>query len=105
MLDRNGFSFAKTVKKTKKQTINGVHTDVEYEETQVHHVPWQSVTRIDPYLKETFIGDLYGVRLLFLTSRVVFAQLMNYNTELDLYCDNYEEVTHVVAALHTLMKR
>ena len=105
VLDKNGFSFAKTVKKTKKQTINGVSTDVEYEETQVHHVPWQSVTRIDPYLKGTFIGDLYGVQLQFTSSKVVSALRQNISAELDLYCDNYEELTHVVAALHTLMGR
>lgn len=105
VLDKNGFSFAKTVKKTKKQTIDGVTAEAEYEETQVHHVPWQSVTRIDPYLKETFIGDLYGARLLFLTGRVVFAQRMNFNTELDLYCDNQEELSYLVAALQTLMGR
>ena len=105
VLDKNGFSFAKTVKKTKKQTVNGVTADVEYQETQVHHVPWQSVTRIDPYLKETFIGDLYGVQLQFTSSKVVSALRQNISAKLDLYCDNYEKLTHVVAALHTLMGR
>ena len=105
VLDERGFSFAKTEKVEREQTINGVKTTVEHEETQVHHVAWQSVTRIDPYLKETFMGDLYGVRLLFLTSRVVFAQRMNFHTELNLYCDNYEELSSVVAALKTLIKR
>lgn len=105
VLDKNGFSFAKTVKKTKKQTVNGISADVEYQETQVHHVPWQSVTRIDPYLKETFIGDLYGVQLKFTSSKVVSALRQNIRSELDLYCDSYEELTHVVAALHILMGR
>lgn len=105
VLDKNGFSFAKTVKKTKKQTVNGVTAEVEYEETQVHHVPWQSVTRIDPYLKETFIGDIYGVQLQFTSSKVVSALRQNISSKLDLYCDNYEELTHAVTALHTLMGR
>jgi len=85
VLDKNGFSFAKTVKKTKKQTINGVTSEIEYE--------------------ETFIGDLYGVQLQFTSSKVVSALRQNISAELDLYCDNYEELTHVVAALHTLMGR
>lgn len=105
VLDEKGFSFAKTEKVEKEQVINGLKTTVELEETQVHHVAWQSVTRIDPYLKETFIGDLYGVRLLFLTGRVVFAQRMNFNTELNLYCDNHEELSYLVAALQTLIKK
>ena len=104
VLDERGFSFAKTEKVEKEQTINGVKAIVEHEETQVHHVAWQSITRIDPYLKETFIGDLFGVRLLFLTNRLVFAQRMNFSTELNLYCDDYEELTYMVAALQTLMK-
>lgn len=105
VVDEKGFSFAKTEKVEEVQTIDGVETTVEYEQTQVYHVAWQSINRIDPYLKQTFIGDLYGVRLLFLTSRVVFAQRMDFSTELDLYCSNYEELSYVVAALQTLMKK
>ncbi len=105
VLDTKGFSFAKTVKKKKKRKSNGITAIVEYEEAQVHHVSWQSVNRIDPYLKETFIGELYGVQLQFTSSRVVSSLRQNISAELDLYCDNYEELTRVVAALQTLIAK
>lgn len=104
VLDTKGFSFVKTVKKKKKRKSNGITAIVEYEEAQVHHVSWQSVNSIDPYLKETFIGDLYGVQLQFTSNRVVSTLRQKISTNLDLYCDNYEELAHVVAALHTLMR-
>lgn len=102
VLDTKGFSFTKTVKKIKKQKKNGLTANVEYQEAQVHHVSWHSVNRIDPYLKETFIGDLYGVQLQFISSKVVSNLRQRISTNLDLYCDNLDELTRVVAALQTL---
>ncbi len=102
-LDTRGFSFTKTVKKTRKRKASGITGNVEYQEIQVHRAPWQSVFRIDPYLKETFIGDLYGVELKFISIKTVSGLQEEISTNLDLFCDDYEEMTRIVAALQTLI--
>ena len=76
---------------------------MEFDETRIQQVAWQSIAKLEPYLKNTIIGDLYGVRLELIASNYISGTRYDSGTELNLYCDNYNDLASVVAALQTLI--
>jgi len=103
MIDGKGFGFAKTDTVTKKVKFKGEIIEIEFDETRIQQVAWQSIAKLEPFLKNTIIGDLYGVRLELLASNYISAPRYGGSTELNLYCGNYNDLTAVVAALQTLI--
>lgn len=86
--------------------IKGEIVEIEFDETRIQQVAWQSISNLEPYLKNTIIGDLYGVRLELIASNYLSTtQYGSSGTELNLYCGNYDDLTMVVAALQTLIGR
>ena len=68
MIDGKGLSFAKTDTVKKKIKFKGEIVEIEFDETRIQQVAWQSISKLEPYLKNTIVGDLYGVRLELLAS-------------------------------------
>ena len=103
MIDGKGLSFAKTDTVKKKIKFKGEIVEIEFDETRIQQVAWQSISKLEPYLKNTIVGDLYGVSLELLASNYISAPRYGGSTELNLHCGNYNDLTAVVAALQTLI--